>query len=100
MIFSAFLLCPWINAATAAAFVGRPVMQTGCDFKGQRELRIEVISEYKPRCTPMKAIGSEAFICPGEVVFRVRDRVCRITLKPDDPEKLRKVAEMIAGSMF
>jgi hypothetical protein len=53
---------------------------------------------------PLKAIGSEALACRGEageqVVGRVRDRAFLVRITTNDREKVRKVAEMVAGSMF
>jgi len=53
---------------------------------------------------PLKAIGSEALACRGEageqVVGRVRDRAFLVRITANDREKVRKVAEMVAGSMF
>jgi len=73
--------------------VGGPVTQTGCNFSGKLELHIK---EFKPRCETLKGIGNEAFACPGEVVFRI----FRVRINTDDRDKIRKVAEMVAGSMF
>jgi len=53
---------------------------------------------------PLKAIGTEALACRGEtgeqVVGRVRDRAFLVRITTNDREKVRKVAEMVAGSMF
>ncbi len=101
MILAALLFsCPWLNQATAAGVLGGPITQTGCTFSGKLELRIEVIKEFKPRCESLKGIGNEAFACPGEVVFRMRDKIFRVQINTDDREKIRKVAEIVAGSMF
>lgn len=101
MILSALVFsCPWLNQATAAGGVGGPVTQTGCNFSGKLELHIEVIKEFKSRCETLKGIGNEAFACPGEVVFRMRDKIFRVRINTDDRDKIRKVAEMVAGSMF
>ena len=96
MIFAVVLLsCPWLNQATAAGILGGPVTQRGCDFGG---LRIEVIKEFKLGCIPLKGIGNEAQSCSDGVIFRVRDKVFMVRMQ--DREKARRVAEMVAGSMF
>jgi hypothetical protein len=96
MIFAVVLLsCPWLNPATAAGILGGPVTQRGCDFGG---LQIEVIKEFKPDCVPLRGIGTEAQTCSDGVVFRVREKVFIVRI--EDREKARKVAEMVAGSMF
>jgi hypothetical protein len=105
MILAALLLsCPWLNQATAAGILGGPVVQTGCDFRGRLELHIEMVKEFRPHCgsdaVPLRAIGSEAVACPKEVMFRVRDQVFLVRMNTDDREKLRKVAESVAGSVF
>jgi hypothetical protein len=105
MIFAVLLLsCPWLNQATAAGVLGGPVTQTGCHFRGALELHIEIIEDFKSPCgseaIPLKGIGNEALACPERVVVRVRNKVFLIRMNTNDPEKLRKVAEMVAGSMF
>src|ERR1700722_17676857 len=101
MILAALLFsCPWLNQATAAGVLGGPVTQAGCSFYGKLELHIEMIKELKPRCESLRGIGNEAFACPREVVFRMRNKIFRIQSTTDDREKIRKVAEMVAGSMF
>lgn len=96
MILAALLVsCPWLNQATAAGILGGPVTQRGCDFGG---LQIEVIKEFKPGCVRLKGIGTEAQSCSDGVVFRVREKVFIVRMQ--DREKARKVAEMVAGSMF
>ena len=113
MILVALLLsCPWLNQATAAGVLGGTVTQAGCTFaRGSVELRIEAAKDfesYAATCrsepVPLKAIGSEALACRGEageqVVGRVRDRAFLVRITTNDREKVRKVAEMVAGSMF
>jgi hypothetical protein len=113
MILVALLLsCPWLNRATAAGFLGGPVTQVSCSFsRGSVELRIETgrdFESYASTCrsdaVPLKAIGSEAIACRGEaweqVVGRVRDQAFLVRITTNDREKVRKVAEMVAGSMF
>lgn len=113
MILAALLLsCPWLNQATAAGVLGGAVRQVGCTFiRGALELRIEAAKDfeaYAATCrsvaVPLKGIGSEAIACRGEageqVVGRVRDRAFVARITTNDREKVRKVAEMVAGSMF
>jgi hypothetical protein len=101
MILTALLFsCPWLNQATAAGVLGGRVTQMGCNFYGKLELHIEMIEEFKPRCEALKGIGNEAYACPGEVAFRMRDKIFRVQINTDDRDKIRKVAEMVAGSMF
>jgi hypothetical protein len=94
------------------------------------ELRIEVrtmndaskdYASYAARCgdqaTPLRAIGNEALACSlkdgagrpvAQLVGRVRERSFVIRLSSNDPsmsasvlsEKLRKVADIIAGNLF
>ncbi len=96
-----------------------------CDFVRRQgsllyELTIEVETMGTPTCsgktTPLKAIGNEAFACSvdkrgyvfEEVVGRARDRAFTISIDTDDPsvsqssyrEKVRKVAEQVAGALF
>ena len=113
MIALALLLsCPWLNRATAAGFLGGPVTQVACSFtRGSVELRIETARDfesYAASCrsdaVPLKAIGTEALACRGEfgeqVAVRVRDRTFLVRISTNDREKVRKVAEMVAASMF
>lgn len=87
--------CPWMNAATAAGFLGGPVtsavlpagkdsQDATCDFvsqhaKGQSTLKIVVATMGHPRqqfesyarqcgtnAVPLKAIGNEAIECAAE----------------------------------
>jgi hypothetical protein len=106
------LSCPWLNRATAAGFIGGPVTQVGCSFtRGSVELRIETAKDFewyaascRSEVMPLKAIGTEALTCRGEageqVVVRVRDQAFLVRITNNDREKARKVAEMVAGSMF
>ena len=106
------LFCPWLNQATAAGVLGGTVTQVGCIFtRGSLELRIETAKDFesyaatcRSEAVPLKAIGSGALACRGEtgeqVVGRVRDRAFLVRITTNDREKVRKVAEMVAGSMF
>ena len=107
-----FFSCPWLNQATAAGVLGGPVTQAGCSFtRGSLELRIEAGRDFewyaagcRAEVVHLKAIGTEALACRGEageqVVARVRDRAFLVRITTNDREKVRKVAEMVAGSMF
>jgi hypothetical protein len=113
VILAALLLsCPWLNQATAAGVLGGPVRQIGCTFtRGSLELRIEAARDFesyaatcRSEAVPLKAIGTAAIACRSEageqVVGKVRDRAFLVRITTDDREKVRKVAEMVAGSMF
>jgi hypothetical protein len=113
MILVALLLsCPWLNWATAAGVLGGPVKQAGCSFtRGSVELRIETGRDFewyaatcRSESVPLRAIGTEALACRGEageqVVSKVRDRAFLVRITANDREKVRKVAEMVAGAMF
>jgi hypothetical protein len=113
VILAALLLsCPWLNQATAAGVLGGPVTQAGCIFtRGSLELRIEAGRDFewyaatcKSDAVHLKAIGTEALACRGEtgeqVVGKVRDRAFLVRITTNDRDKVRKVAEMVAGSMF
>jgi hypothetical protein len=94
-------VCVLLNQATAAGIMGGPVTATGCTFvrKGV-ELRIEAIEDFKScaAAAPLKGIGTEAFTCSDGVVFRVREERYAVRIK--DREKARKVADLVAGSLF
>jgi hypothetical protein len=93
--------CVLINQATVEGIMGGPVTATGCTFvRNGIELRIEPIKDFKTcaSAAPLKAIGTEAFTCSDGVVFRVREQVFAVRIK--DREKARKVAELVAGSLF
>jgi hypothetical protein len=93
--------CVLINQATVEGIMGGPVTATGCTFlRNGVELRIEAIKDFKScaNAAPLKGIGSEAFSCSHGVVFRVREQ--RFAVRIKDPEKARKVAELVAGSLF
>jgi hypothetical protein len=93
--------CVLISQATIEGIMGGPVTAAGCTFvrKGI-ELRIEAIEDFKScdAATPLKGIGTEAFTCTNGVVFRVREKMFAVRIK--DREKARKVAELVAGSLF
>ena len=93
--------CPWLNAATAAGFLGgavKPnVTPTACEFVRQEEssdwvLRIEVetmiapaefasrMAQCRAGAEPLKAIGNEAVACShsekkGQIAEQVAGRV-------------------------
>jgi hypothetical protein len=121
--------CPWLNAATAGGVLGAPV-QTQiaphvCSFVSRHgELRIQVetiAASHADHCSgaseQLKAIGNEAAACAVEskdgrmaeqVAGRVRDQAFVITIATDDRslsrnllrDKVRKVAEQVAGNLF
>jgi hypothetical protein len=97
--------CPWLSQATAEAALGGVVIATNCDFtRGQDSLHIEVSERLAscPNAKPLKAIGTEAFTCGDDlIVGRVRDKAFLVRLKTKEPrEKVRKIAELVAGSLF
>jgi hypothetical protein len=118
--------CPFLNAATAAGVLGGEVSSRMngdiCVFTHESsELRIEVQNAnlpYKPNCpsnaTSLKAIGNEAYACSvdgkngtsEQVVGRVRDRAFLIRITSNSIpraalcEKVRSVAEQVAGILF
>jgi hypothetical protein len=120
--------CTWLNAATAAGMLGGPVQMTltaeSCEFVHQEtSLRIEVGPTSAPHAhcgtgaEQVKAIGNEAQACayqgkPGwiaeQVVGRVRDQAFLVRISTKDQstaskilrEKVRKVAEQVAGILF
>jgi hypothetical protein len=103
MFASLLLSCPWLNQATASAVLGGAITQAGCNFVGNMEMHFELLQEFKPRCGTaeiIKGVGNEALACPGEVMFRLRDKVFLVRINTNDRDKIRKVAELIAGSMF
>lgn len=94
-----------------------------CSFiRGRSQLRIEVMTMDTPRnqyalraaqCSvegaPLKAIGNEAVVCGGEnsaqVVGRVRNKIFVILVNAADSpaglrEKVRSIAEQVAGTLF
>ena len=64
------------------------------------ELRIEIVKNFKvcPDAVPLKGIGTEAFACSDGVFVRVREKAFVVRIQ--DREKARKVAELVAGSLF
>jgi hypothetical protein len=120
--------CTWLNAATAAGVLGGEVQTTlspgTCEFVHQETaLRIEVGATNAPHAQcgtgaeQLKAIGNEAQACayqgkPGwiaeQVVGRVRDQAFLVRISTKDQsttskilrEKVRKVAEQVAGFLF
>jgi len=120
--------CTWLNAATAAGVLGGQVQATvtpaTCEFVRQEtSLRIEVgaANTSHAQCgsgaEQLKAIGNEAQACayqgkPGwiaeQVVGRVRDQAFLVRISTKDQsappkilrEKVRKVAEQVAGILF
>jgi hypothetical protein len=120
--------CTWLNAATAAGVLGGEVHMTvtpgSCEFVHQETaLRIEVGATNAPHtqcgsgAEQLKAIGNEAQACayqakPGwiaeQVVGRVRDQAFLVRISTKDQtaapkilrEKVRKVAEQVAGILF
>jgi hypothetical protein len=111
-------VCPWLNSATAAGFLGGPVTASVspavCEFvHDQATLHIEV--RVKPasitaKCEagiPLKAIGNEAVACSTSgremVIGRVRDQRFVVWIQSSDPAvktRVRKVAEQVAGILF
>ena len=122
--------CPWMNAATAGGLLGGEVTfqvthpsaiadDASCAFERKQgdavsTLKIEVTTmqsaksdfrSYLAQCpsgTRLTAIGNEAVQCGATVVGRVRDRafVVRVSNTDDAPEKARKAAEHVAGTLF
>jgi hypothetical protein len=111
--------CPWLNAATAGGILGGPVttsVKPGvCEFaRGEAVLRIEVqkkpavlSAKCESKATPLRAIGNEAVACNAGtaemVIGRVRDERFLVSLRMVDAsagERVRKVAEQVAGSLF
>jgi hypothetical protein len=93
--------CVLINQATVEGIMGGPVTATGCTFsRNGVALRIESIKDFKScaSAAPLKAIGTEAFTCSDGIMFRVREKMFAVRIK--DQEKARKVAELVAGSLF
>ena len=92
--------------------MGGTASQARCHFaRGSLELHIEAAKDFdsyvatcRSQAAPLRAIGREAIACRGEageqVVGKVRDRAFLVRITTNDPEKVRKVAEMVAGSMF
>ncbi len=98
-----------------------------CNFVRQKDsltfnlfIEVETMRSPKTQCgvnaTPVHAIGNEAFACSlgkqgqlsEQIVGRVRDRAFLIRLTTNDPsaaqssyrDKVRKVAEQVAGALF
>jgi hypothetical protein len=120
--------CAWLNAATAGGVLGGQVQMTvtpgSCEFiRQETSLRIEVGATSAPHAQcgsgaeQLKTIGNEAQACaypgkPGwiaeQVVGRVRDQVFLVRISTKDQsvapkilrEKVRKVAEQVAGILF
>lgn len=120
--------CTWLNAATAAGVIGAPVQMTitpgACEFVHQEAaLRIEVAATNAPHAQcesgaePLKAIGNQAQACAyrgksgwiaEQVVGRVRDQAFLVRISTKDQsaspkmlrEKVRRVAEQVAGILF
>ncbi|HEV1283991.1 MAG TPA: hypothetical protein VNU44_01735 [Bryobacteraceae bacterium] len=93
--------CALLSQATAAGIMGGPVTAAGCTFvRSAEELRIEIVKDFKvcPDAVPLKGIGTEAFACSNGVFVRVREKAFVVRIK--DREKARKVAELVAGSLF
>ncbi len=122
-------VCPWLNNATAAGVLGGQVtlrkIADVCIFTSTfSQLGIDVHTAslpYKlvcgPNSTPLKAIGNEAIACSPEekngkiseqVAGRVRDRAFVVRITSTDRsiprsafrEKVRSVAEQVAGALF
>lgn len=117
-------ICPWLNAATAAGFLGggvtSAVTSTSCDYVrqdglSQFTLHIEVKpasashAQCGPGAVPLKAIGNEAQACafeakPGSiaarVVGRVRDQAFLVRISATEhsvaPKTLREKAVAVA----
>ena len=122
-LFAADQSCRWLDAATAAGFLGGPVTSrttaTACQFvQGRSKLIIEVrtfdsahkqFTSQRARCRPnaeqLPATGNEAFVCPKkhEVVGRVRTAIFKVQLvKPTDAwqSNLKLLAQQVAGALF
>jgi hypothetical protein len=99
------VVCPWLSQATAEAVLGGVVTASNCDFtRGPDSLHIEVSERLAscPNAKSLKGIGTEAFTCGDDlIVGRVRDKAFLVRIKTKDPrEKVRKIAELVAGSLF
>ena len=111
--------CSWLNAATAGGVLGGPVttsVKAGvCEFaRGEFRLRIEVrkkpavlSAKCASKATPLRGIGNEAVACSAGsaemVIGRVRDQRFLVSLRLGNAsagERVRKVAEEVAGSLF
>jgi hypothetical protein len=93
--------CVLLNQATAEGIMGGRVTATGCTFvRNGMELHIEAVQDFKScaAAAPLKGIGTEAFTCSDGIVFRVHEKMFAVRIK--DREKARKVAELVAGSLF
>jgi hypothetical protein len=76
--------------------MGGPVTATGCTFvRNGVELRIEPIKDFKScaAAAPLWRLRAAK-----GWVFRVREQMFAVRIK--DREKARKVAELVAGSLF
>lgn len=107
--------CPWLAAATAGGALGGEITRVtvkpdGCVFTRRgAELSLELGKDYKAfaaRCganaTPLKGIGNEAVACGNIVASRVREQAFVVTIQAsgDYREKVRKIAELVAGFLF
>lgn len=113
-------VCLWLNAATAGGVLGGPVTMSVkpgvCEFvresnKGTLHIEVQkkplaLSAKCESAATPLMAMGNEAVACSmGDtqmVIGRVRDQRFLVWIRGNDQakEKIRKVAEQVAGSLF